>query len=259
MSYLYCQNTECNTYLGSLGGTECSACGWKAQADTSDLQKNVAALESQLAEEAEAANNWRRLALQFDGHRMQALGYLKALLKGEKDLETGARTFIASPPLSGEQVLAERIAAMAKHATFSTEHATFADELATQGAQHANAFDVPTELQHWIERSTDDSGPQQARVMLAERLVVTEAMHVAAIKVLHRSAGVDGLPQRMLDAMLAAAPTPPAQERKPLTDEQIDAIWRSPISFGATGSAWRREIARKIERAAHGIGATNAD
>ena len=65
--------------------------------------------------------------------------------------------------------------------------------------------------------------------------------------------------QKMADQLLAAAPTPPAQERKPLTDEQIDAIWRSPISLGATGSAWRREIARKIERAAHGIGATNAD
>lgn len=34
---------------------------------------------------------------------------------------------------------------------------------------------------------------------------ITEAMHVAAVKVLHRAPGVDGLPQRMLDAMLAAA------------------------------------------------------
>lgn len=118
MSYLYCQNTECNTYLGSLGGTECSACGWKAQADTSDLQKNVAALESQLAEEAEAANNWRRLALQFDGHRMQALGHLRAITRATSFPAIGqcieaAEKFLQLPPLSGEEVLAERIKELA--------------------------------------------------------------------------------------------------------------------------------------------------
>lgn len=37
---------------------------------------------------------------------------------------------------------------------------------------------------------------------------VAEAMHVAAVKVLHRANGVDGLPQRMLDAMLSVAPCP---------------------------------------------------
>lgn len=66
-----------------------------------------------LVEETEATDAWRQLALQFDGHRMQALGYLKALLRGEKDMETGARGFIASPPIPGEQVLAERLAAIA--------------------------------------------------------------------------------------------------------------------------------------------------
>ena len=38
---------------------------------------------------------------------------------------------------------------------------------------------------------------------------ITEEQHVAAVKVLHRAAGVDDLPQRMLDAILAAAPQPP--------------------------------------------------
>ena len=41
---------------------------------------------------------------------------------------------------------------------------------------------------------------------------ITEEMHVAAVKVLHRASGLDGLPQRMLDAMLSAAPTPAAQQ-----------------------------------------------
>jgi hypothetical protein len=36
---------------------------------------------------------------------------------------------------------------------------------------------------------------------------ITEEMHVAACKVLHHADGLDGLPQRMMTAMLAAAPT----------------------------------------------------
>lgn len=42
---------------------------------------------------------------------------------------------------------------------------------------------------------------------------ITEEMHVAAVKVLHRASGVDGLPQRMVDAMLAAAPQPSEVEK----------------------------------------------
>lgn len=62
---------------------------------------------------------------------------------------------------------------------------------------------------------------------------VTEEMHIAAVKVLHRSTGLAGLPQRMVDAMLAAAPRPPAaQEGEPvviqqLTTEQIRKWWAS--------------------------------
>lgn len=28
MSHLYCQNTDCGEYLGSLGGESCPHCGW---------------------------------------------------------------------------------------------------------------------------------------------------------------------------------------------------------------------------------------
>lgn len=84
--------------------------------------------------------------------------------------------------------------------------------------------------------------------------VVTEQMHVAAVKVLRRASGVDGLPQRMLDAMLAAAPTPPAQERKPLTDEQIlQAIRTATNDEPARLPPGWMQFARAIE-GAHGIG-----
>jgi len=46
------------------------------------------------------------------------------------------------------------------------------------------------------------------------RIDVTEDMHQAAVKVLHRASGLDGLPQRMLDAMLSAAPPPQAVTQK---------------------------------------------
>lgn len=42
---------------------------------------------------------------------------------------------------------------------------------------------------------------------------ITEEMHVAACKVLIRAHGLDGLPQRMLNAMLAAAPQPEAAQK----------------------------------------------
>lgn len=39
---------------------------------------------------------------------------------------------------------------------------------------------------------------------------LTEEMHVAACKALHRAPGLNGLPQRMLDAMIAVTPSPSA-------------------------------------------------
>ena len=49
---------------------------------------------------------------------------------------------------------------------------------------------------------------------------ITEAQHVAAVKVLQRASGVDGLPQRMIDAILAAAPQPPEAAK----DKPVDAV-----------------------------------
>lgn len=56
---------------------------------------------------------WRDLALQFDGHRMQAIGFLKMILAelpGDQFKE--ARDFLNAGPLSGEEVLHQRLAAL---------------------------------------------------------------------------------------------------------------------------------------------------
>jgi hypothetical protein len=80
-------------------------------ANKTELQK----LREELAEEAEAAENWRRLALQFDNHRMQALGHLKAVVNPEAvfDAYKTAKAFLNAAPLDGEEVLAQRIAELA--------------------------------------------------------------------------------------------------------------------------------------------------
>lgn len=54
-------------------------------------------------------NEWRNLALQFDGHRMQAIGLLKALLSNYNAFSEDAQKFLAQPPLPGEKVLAQKV------------------------------------------------------------------------------------------------------------------------------------------------------
>lgn len=33
MGFLYCQNTDCGEYLGSLGADSCRLCGWQNETD----------------------------------------------------------------------------------------------------------------------------------------------------------------------------------------------------------------------------------
>ena len=76
-------------------------------------------LLAELAEKTEAADNWRRLALQFDNHRMQALGHLKAVLHPDSSVDEykTAELFLKASPLDGESVLAQRIAKLSAAAT----------------------------------------------------------------------------------------------------------------------------------------------
>ena len=79
---------------------------------------------AELAEETEAAENWRRLALQFDNHRMQAIGHLKAVTNPAAcfDKYKAAKAFLNAPPLGGEEVLAQRIAALAAQTKQENSH-----------------------------------------------------------------------------------------------------------------------------------------
>lgn len=53
---------------------------------------------------------WRDLALQFDGHRMQALCFLKQILKELPETEfPEARAFLSAGPIPGEEILSQRL------------------------------------------------------------------------------------------------------------------------------------------------------
>lgn len=63
------------------------------------------------ADEDETEKQWRSLALQFDGHRMQAISFLKQILKELPATEfSSAREFLKAGPLTGEEILRNRIA-----------------------------------------------------------------------------------------------------------------------------------------------------
>lgn len=58
------------------------------------------------AAQVEALEKWRKLALQFDGQRMQAMGLLKMIATGHFDMRV-IRKFVADAPVSGDAYLAE--------------------------------------------------------------------------------------------------------------------------------------------------------
>ena len=66
---------------------------------------------------------WRDLALQFDEHRMQAIGLLKFCADHlPSNLAESIKVFLNAPPLRGEKVLADRIALIAQKARTHDEN-----------------------------------------------------------------------------------------------------------------------------------------
>jgi len=97
---------------GNAGAAkQASLCDIVAQV-RADLAARAAAPVSLQTDEPDAANEWRRLALQFDGHRMAALSHLRMMLQDATTHAPVVETFLSAPPLSGEAVLAERIKAI---------------------------------------------------------------------------------------------------------------------------------------------------
>lgn len=65
---------------------------------------------SVVKKEESSDEGWRRLAMQFDNHRMQYKWHLEALL-ANPDHRDKALAFLAAAPMDGNQVMAERVMA----------------------------------------------------------------------------------------------------------------------------------------------------
>jgi len=61
--------------------------------------------EAAIAEEAEATDQWRKLAHQFDAHRMQAMWCIKEVSKGQAGYRD-CEAFLSSAPECGDSVIA---------------------------------------------------------------------------------------------------------------------------------------------------------
>lgn len=95
----------------------------KFQESLTEKSNDIVAIVSDAIDEAveeykrdneQSNDQWRKLALQFDGHRMQAIGMINHMLKELPEFAfPEVREFINQPPLPGEQVLADRISEIA--------------------------------------------------------------------------------------------------------------------------------------------------
>lgn len=117
----------------------------------------------------EADGQWRTLALQFDAHRIEALSWLKAMVGNyAEDHWAGAVAFLAAPPLSGERVLAERIAALDLPPSVDDPDAGHAVARTEDGGE-VETFDT---IAAWVEetfgRSTFERRLERAGEELAE-------------------------------------------------------------------------------------------
>ncbi|NDV50390.1 hypothetical protein [Salipiger sp. PrR003] len=138
----------------------------RQQGELSEAKAALAAAESTAAEkEAELDNEeddidvgaeWRRLALQFDGHRVQALWHLRKVLHVGEVHREDIEAFLNEAPLSGEDVLKERIAAIG---AASQDVLDEADRRA--GAAERENAELRQQLKTrntWIENAKEERG-----------------------------------------------------------------------------------------------------
>lgn len=118
-----------------------------ADQEINELKEEIAWLKQRVESTRQSADSWRRLALQFDEHRMTAMGHLKMLVAYTESCEgmmnanpagqvLDAKNFLAAGPLSGEVVLAQRIAELAAK--------TLTDEEAWEVAKDTMGLDLPS-------------------------------------------------------------------------------------------------------------------
>lgn len=231
-------------------------------------------------EEPSPEDEWRRLALQFDGHRMQALWHLKAMLADPLAHAEAVKAFLSAGPLSGEQVLADRIAALVPVEPQQTDNGithSLGGFIGGFTSQHGRPPTQREAFEKWARTLDMDLfreptcysdcnteyawGAWQARAALAlpDAEPVAEAKRANLIECLREHARlkcIEGNEKRMVlqaAEMLAAAPV----ERKPLTKHEVHlALDAAGIKADGTKFEHELQISRAIE-ATHNIPATS--
>lgn len=152
--------------------TECSRC------DGTGYPPLPAAPAPTKQEEEDGESAWRRLALQFDGHRMQAIGHIHMLLADQDKHASVAAEFLKAGPLSGEAVLAQRIAALASQPVAALP----AEQVLTELPPLTRYDNIVVDGELMSMRPVADGGfykVEDVRAALAARQVPTEAAELS--------------------------------------------------------------------------------
>ncbi len=204
--------------------------------------------------------HWRWLALQFDEHRMQALGWLKATLNAlpeDHPALADARAFLAAPPLSGEEVLAKRIAAAPSAPIAEQKPVAWWIPKAEQFCLAKKNGERPF-AKAWEPLYAAPSAP------VAPAAVPDDVIRKELVRDLNEVFEPKGAetPQIVRDvieytdswlsvfiqkraetAPHPTAPSAPAQDAQALSDEKIEEIVRAGGGYWAEESYWRIEDA----------------
>lgn len=217
------------------------------------IDKHGDARAEEARREAEQrANEWRRLALQFDGHRMQAISHLKCMLEFAAKHRDAAEAFLAAAPLSGEAVLAERIAQLAAaQRTAGGDAVIGAPDFRHVFAEHCErdgypSDDADTQAMLWKFFTYGMAAAQPVAAAQADRTLDAEAVRAIRRAVRYLEENDCTGPAADLKALLDSPAAAPTAQPTPPDDELLGAIARGWCHAANAGKVVDPDLAQAI-------------
>ncbi|MFC3208087.1 hypothetical protein [Aquamicrobium soli] len=150
--------------------------------------------------EEDTESQWRDLALQFDGHRIQAMCLLRAIA-ADKAGKAEIEVFLSAPPLSGEQVLADRIAAIGAGGQ-AVQDTWFTDRALPVKAMSGDVEDNRVLRLHFRRPVTDD-----------DRKAMCDALNLHQASLTHPAPSGQAVAVKALQELLAKLDKCPRTDR----------------------------------------------